>query len=193
MATASAYLRPGPTLLHETVGTIRRCSPSRVVSTSGSRIRAGSTCARRAGPRSSSPVVFALFVVADNSTSALFASFGSFSALVFSDFGGPLPAAFPRLRPAGGGRRGARGPRHRLRRHDVAGGRGDPRGRVRDLDRRSTRRLLHGRGHGVHPRLRAGDHVARDRLRPRLSRARLGRRRGDRRRRRGGALAGAPA
>ena len=35
------------------------------------------------------PTVFALLVVTGNTPSSLFAAFGSFSALVFSDFGGP--------------------------------------------------------------------------------------------------------
>ena len=54
-------------------------------------IRAGSTCARPPEPRSSCPPLFALFVVTGNTPSALFAAFGSFAALVFADFGGPLP------------------------------------------------------------------------------------------------------
>jgi uncharacterized membrane protein YccC len=37
------------------------------------------------------PGVFAVFVVTDEPAAALFAAFGSFAALVFSDFGGPLP------------------------------------------------------------------------------------------------------
>jgi uncharacterized membrane protein YccC len=37
------------------------------------------------------PGVFAVFVVTNEPAAALFAAFGSFAALVFSDFGGPLP------------------------------------------------------------------------------------------------------
>ena len=40
------------------------------------------------------PTVFAIFVVAGNSAAALFGAFGAFAALVFSDFGGPLPRRF---------------------------------------------------------------------------------------------------
>lgn len=40
------------------------------------------------------PAVFAAFVVAGDSSAALFAAFGSFAALVFADFGGPLPRRF---------------------------------------------------------------------------------------------------
>jgi uncharacterized membrane protein YccC len=40
------------------------------------------------------PFVFAVLVVTDDAPSALFAAFGSFSALVFADFGGPLPRRF---------------------------------------------------------------------------------------------------
>ncbi len=40
------------------------------------------------------PALFAVFVVTGNTPSALFAAFGSFSALVFADFGGPLPRRF---------------------------------------------------------------------------------------------------
>jgi uncharacterized membrane protein YccC len=40
------------------------------------------------------PGVFAVFVVGGNSAAALFAAFGSFAALVFSDFGGPIPRRF---------------------------------------------------------------------------------------------------
>jgi len=38
--------------------------------------------------------VFAVFVVGGNSAAALYAAFGSFAALVFSDFGGPIPRRF---------------------------------------------------------------------------------------------------
>jgi uncharacterized membrane protein YccC len=40
------------------------------------------------------PAVFALLVLTGDTPSALFAAFGSFSALVFSDFGGPRPRRF---------------------------------------------------------------------------------------------------
>ncbi len=40
------------------------------------------------------PGVFAVFVATGNSTAALFGSFGSFAALVFADFGGPLRRRF---------------------------------------------------------------------------------------------------
>jgi uncharacterized membrane protein YccC len=40
------------------------------------------------------PGVFALLVITGDEHSALFAAFGSFAALVFADFGGPLPRRF---------------------------------------------------------------------------------------------------
>jgi hypothetical protein len=40
------------------------------------------------------PVVLAVGVAADNDAAALFASFGGLAALVFADFGGPLPRRF---------------------------------------------------------------------------------------------------
>jgi uncharacterized membrane protein YccC len=40
------------------------------------------------------PALFGVFVVTGNTPSALFAAFGSFSAFVFADFGGPLPRRF---------------------------------------------------------------------------------------------------
>ena len=62
MATGSAYLRPGPTLIHDgrsarSVGTIRWCGPSL---RARSRTPTGSTCARPDARRSSSPAVFAV-------------------------------------------------------------------------------------------------------------------------------------
>ena len=40
------------------------------------------------------PALFALLIVTGNTPSALFGAFGSFSALVFADFGGALPRRF---------------------------------------------------------------------------------------------------
>jgi uncharacterized membrane protein YccC len=40
------------------------------------------------------PAVFVLLVVTGNESSALFGAFGSFAALVFADFGGPIPRRF---------------------------------------------------------------------------------------------------
>src|SRR5690349_1312578 len=86
MATASAYLRPGPTLFHDEVGTIRRVrafqDPNRIN-------------LRKAGRAAIVlPLVLAVGVAVDNDAAALFASFGALAALVFSDFGGPLPRRF---------------------------------------------------------------------------------------------------
>src|SRR4051812_1573311 len=83
MATTSAYLRPGPTLLHETVGTIRPVQP--VAGRLHERFQDPSRVNLRKATRAAVgvPAVFALFVVTGNTPSALFAAFGSFSALVF--------------------------------------------------------------------------------------------------------------
>ena len=156
-------------------------APSRVVSTSGSGIRAGSTCARRAGPRSSCPwcshcsswpatrrrrcsrrsarsrpscsPTSAGHSCGVSAPTSLLAVIGAALVALGTAFADTIwPAVVVTLVVA-----------------------------FAIVDRRSPRRLLHGRGHGGHPRLRAGGHVARGRRRPRLPRARLGRRRGDRR------------
>ncbi len=77
MATASAYLRLGPTLLHETVGTIRRCRSFAARAVPGS--QPGQPAQGRPGRASSSPWCFAVVVVTGNDAAALFASFGALS------------------------------------------------------------------------------------------------------------------
>ena len=134
--------------------------------------------------------LYAIFVLGfDDDIVALFAAFASFAALVFCDFGGALHARAAVRRGARRGRGAGRARHHRLGAH-VAGGGSDGGGRVSHRLGRLSRRLLRGERHDDHPRLRARGDGAWTRQPDHGPRLRLGARRGRRRDRGAGAVAG---